>query len=71
MQRSDIGRQVDMLADVVYVITMIISKQLHVQGKTQEAKSDLSRLAKIRAEREAAQAKRKAEAEGKLRPAYS
>ena len=39
--------------------------QLHVQGKTDEAKADLSRLAKIRAEREAAQAKRKAEAEGK------
>jgi len=36
-----------------------------VQGKTQEAKTDLARLAKIRAEREAAQAKRKAEAEGK------
>jgi hypothetical protein len=39
--------------------------QLHVQGKTDEAKADLSRLAKVRAEREAAQAKRKAEAEGK------
>ena len=39
--------------------------QLHVQGKTDEAKADLNRLAKIRAEREAAQAKRKAEAEGK------
>lgn len=38
--------------------------QLHVQGKTQEAKADLSRLAKIRAERDAAQAKRKAEADG-------
>jgi hypothetical protein len=38
--------------------------QLHVQGKTQEAKADLSRLAKIRAEREEAQAKRKAEADG-------
>lgn len=35
-----------------------------MQGKTDEAKSDLSRLAKIRAEREAAQAKRKAEADG-------
>ena len=34
-----------------------------MQGKTDEAKSDLSRLAKIRAE-EAAQAKRKAEADG-------
>jgi len=37
--------------------------QLHVQGKTDQAKADLSRLAKIRAEREAAAAKRKAEAE--------
>ncbi|KIL65417.1 hypothetical protein M378DRAFT_162035 [Amanita muscaria Koide BX008] len=39
--------------------------KLHVQGKTQEAQSDLARLAKIRAERDAAQAKRKAEAEAK------
>ncbi|KAH9837701.1 casein kinase substrate phosphoprotein PP28-domain-containing protein [Rhodofomes roseus] len=39
--------------------------KLHEQGKTEEAKSDLARLAKIRAEREAAQAKRKAEAEAK------
>ena len=38
--------------------------KLHAQGKTDEAKADLSRLAKIRAEREAAAAKRKAEAEG-------
>ncbi|KAI0326287.1 hypothetical protein GY45DRAFT_122109 [Cubamyces sp. BRFM 1775] len=38
--------------------------KLHAQGKTDQAKSDLARLAKIRAEREAAQAKRKAEAEG-------
>jgi hypothetical protein len=38
--------------------------QLHMQGKTEQAKTDLARLAKIRAEREAAQAKRKAEAEG-------
>ncbi|OBZ74557.1 hypothetical protein A0H81_05428 [Grifola frondosa] len=38
--------------------------QLHEQGKTEQAKADLSRLTKIRAEREAAQAKRKAEAEG-------
>ena len=35
-----------------------------MQGKTDQAKADLGRLAKIRAEREAAQAKRKAEAEG-------
>jgi hypothetical protein len=39
--------------------------KLHVQGKTDEAKSDLARLAKIRQEREAAQARRKAEAEAK------
>jgi len=39
--------------------------KLHVQGKTDEAKADLDRLKKIRAEREAAQAKRKAEAEAK------
>lgn len=38
--------------------------QLHEQGKTDQAKVDLARLAKIRAEREAAAAKRKAEAEG-------
>jgi hypothetical protein len=47
-----------------YFLTSCI--QLHVQGKTQEAKADLSRLAKIRAERDAAQAKRKAEADGLL-----
>ena len=41
-------------------------QQLHLQGKTLEAKSDLSRLTKIRAERDAAQAKRKAEAEGNV-----
>lgn len=41
--------------------------QLHEQGKTEQAKTDLARLAKIRAEREAAQAKRKAEAEGESR----
>ena len=41
-----------------------VSSQLHAQGKTDQAKADLARLAKIRAEREAAQAKRKAEAEG-------
>ncbi|EPS98854.1 hypothetical protein FOMPIDRAFT_1024437 [Fomitopsis schrenkii] len=39
--------------------------KLHEQGKTEEAKADLARLAKIRAEREAAQAKRKAEADAK------
>ena len=38
--------------------------KLHLQGKTDQAKADLGRLAKIRAEREEAQAKRKAEAEG-------
>ncbi|KAJ7452100.1 casein kinase substrate phosphoprotein PP28-domain-containing protein [Mycena galericulata] len=39
--------------------------KLHLAGKTDQAKADLGRLAKIRAEREAAQAKRKAEAEAK------
>ncbi|CAE6459163.1 unnamed protein product [Rhizoctonia solani] len=37
--------------------------KLHVQGKTDKAKSDLARLAKIRAEREVAAARRKQEAE--------
>ncbi|EKM75418.1 hypothetical protein AGABI1DRAFT_116422 [Agaricus bisporus var. burnettii JB137-S8] len=41
--------------------------KLHVQGKTDQAKSDLGRLAKIRAEREAAAAKRQAEAEAKAK----
>jgi len=36
--------------------------KLHLQGKTDEAKADLSRLVKIRAERDAAQAKRQVEA---------
>lgn len=40
--------------------------KLHLQGKTDQAKADLSRLAQIRKEREEAQAKRKAEAEGML-----
>ncbi|KAG8689269.1 hypothetical protein FRC11_003477 [Ceratobasidium sp. 423] len=39
--------------------------KLHMQGKTDKAKSDMARLAKIRAEREAAAAKRKQEAEEK------
>ncbi|KAJ7607376.1 casein kinase substrate phosphoprotein PP28-domain-containing protein [Roridomyces roridus] len=39
--------------------------KLHLAGKTDQAKADLGRLAKIRAEREAAQAKRKAEADAK------
>lgn len=39
--------------------------KLHAQGKTEQAQKDLARLAKIRAEREAAQAKRKAEADAK------
>ena len=38
--------------------------QLQAQGKTEQAQKDMARLAKIRAEREAAQAKRKAEADG-------
>jgi Casein kinase substrate phosphoprotein PP28 len=36
----------------------------HLAGKTDQAKADLARLAQIRKEREEAQAKRKAEAEG-------
>ncbi|KAJ7456938.1 casein kinase substrate phosphoprotein PP28-domain-containing protein [Mycena latifolia] len=39
--------------------------KLHLAGKTDQAKADLGRLAKIRAEREAAQAKRLAETEAK------
>jgi len=39
--------------------------KLHAQGKTDQAQKDLERLTKIRAEREAAQLKRKAEAEAK------
>jgi hypothetical protein len=42
--------------------------KLHEAGKTDQAKSDLARLAKIRAEREAAAAKRKAETDGILLP---
>lgn len=45
-------------------VTDTLLSQLHAAGKTDEAKNDMARLAKIRAEREAAQAKRKAEAEG-------
>ena len=37
---------------------------MHAAGKTDQAKADLARLAKIRKEREEAQAKRKAEQEG-------
>jgi hypothetical protein len=49
---------------IIHRLVFCISLQLHAQGKTDQAKSDLARLAKIRAEREEAQAKRKAEAEG-------
>ncbi len=38
--------------------------RMHVAGNTDQAKADLGRLAMIKAECEAAQAKRKAEAEG-------
>ncbi|KAF5353398.1 hypothetical protein D9756_008008 [Leucocoprinus leucothites] len=41
--------------------------KLHLQGKTDQAKTDLARLAKIRAEREAAAAKRQAEAQEKAK----
>jgi len=40
-------------------------RKLHAAGKTVEAKADLTRLAQIRKEREAAAAKRKAEQEAK------
>lgn len=40
--------------------------KLHAQGKTEQAQKDLARLAEIKARREAAQAKRKAEADGAL-----
>ncbi|KDQ55928.1 hypothetical protein JAAARDRAFT_36704 [Jaapia argillacea MUCL 33604] len=39
--------------------------KLHEQGKTDQAKADLARLSKIRAEREAAAARRKAETDAK------
>ncbi|THH19264.1 hypothetical protein EUX98_g8811 [Antrodiella citrinella] len=39
--------------------------KLHEEGKTDQAKADMARLQKIRAEREAAQARRKAEADAK------
>lgn len=48
-------------------VELIVLFQLHAQGKTEQAKTDMARLAKIRAEREAAAAQRKAEAEGELR----
>lgn len=44
--------------------------KLHLAGKTDEAKSDLGRLAKIKAERAQAAAKRQAEAEGLFFSAY-
>ena len=50
------------------LLLLIATVQLHVQGKTEQAQKDLARLAKIKAEREAALAKRKAEADGVLLP---
>lgn len=38
--------------------------KMHLEGKTDQAKADLARLAKIRKDREEAQMKRKAEADG-------
>lgn len=63
----------------VYVFSLLVrvhtdvrlSIQLHEQGKTDQAKADLSRLTKIRAEREAAAAKRKAETEGEFSASLS
>lgn len=64
MQRKGIGR-LALPADFPSWLFIIYFVQLHVQGKTDEAKSDLERLARVRAEREAAQAKRKALLDGK------
>ena len=50
------------------LLLLTATVQLHVQGKTEQAQKDLARLAKIKAEREAALAKRKAEADGVLLP---
>ncbi|TYJ54279.1 hypothetical protein B9479_005038 [Cryptococcus floricola] len=44
-------------------------QQLHAQGKTSEAKSDLARLQEVRARRDAAAAQRNAEVEEKAREA--
>ncbi|AAW43005.2 hypothetical protein CNBD5290 [Cryptococcus deneoformans B-3501A] len=44
-------------------------QNLHAQGKTMEAKTDLARLQEVRARREAAAAQRKAEAEEKAQEA--
>jgi len=60
------GAQVGMRA--FGLLPLIATVQLHVQGKTEQAQKDLARLAKIKAEREAALAKRKAEADGVLLP---
>lgn len=51
---------------VFLLLTNLEFLKLHAAGKTDQAKLDLARLAKIRKEREEAQAKRKAEAEGLL-----
>lgn len=61
-RRSDTGRYVALFDSDVH--PLMSYPQLHEEGKTDQAKADLSRLTKIRAEREAAAAKRKAEAEG-------
>jgi len=53
------------------LLVLIGTVQLHIQGKTEQAQKDLARLTKIRAEREAALAKRKAEADGVLSLAVS
>ena len=42
-------------------------QKLHAQGKTEEARADLARLAIIRKQREEAAAKREAEKKGKKR----
>jgi hypothetical protein len=73
MRRRNIGRYIAFSCFLLNFCTRFVSeidspeiRQLHEQGKTDQAKSDLARLAKIRAEREQASARRKAEAEGGL-----
>lgn len=68
--KTDIGRSVFVSSRCTVSVTNH-SVQLHVQGKTDKAKSDLARLAKIRAEREVAAARRKQEAEGQCLSIYS
>lgn len=45
-----------------------IHYQLHKKGQTEQARSDLARLAEVRKQREEEAAKKKAEAEGTSHP---